>query len=97
MSLRINDYAGAAEQLRLAYEVAERADDPTVRDHADTYRADLAMGTRDFATAHRLYVVLKGYRTIIATPEGAVFVNPTARLSDVAGFTDELIRLAQEG
>ena len=54
VSLRINDYAGAAEQLRLAYEVAERAGDPTVTDLADTYRADLAIGTRDFATARQL-------------------------------------------
>ena len=32
---------------------------------------------QDFAETHQLYVVLKGHRTIIATPDGSVFVNPT--------------------
>ena len=31
----------------------------------------------EFAARHRVTVVLKGYRTIIATPDGQVFVNPT--------------------
>ncbi len=31
----------------------------------------------DFATSRRVYVVLKGHRTVIATPEGHVFINPT--------------------
>ena len=32
---------------------------------------------RDFATTHRLHVVLKGHRTIVATPEGGAFINLT--------------------
>jgi len=32
---------------------------------------------RDFATTHRLYVVLKGHRTVIATPEGKTYINLT--------------------
>jgi hydroxyethylthiazole kinase-like uncharacterized protein yjeF len=32
---------------------------------------------RAFANEHIVYVVLKGYRTIIACPEGRTFVNPT--------------------
>lgn len=31
----------------------------------------------EFAARHHVTVVLKGYRTVIATPEGDVFVNPT--------------------
>lgn len=31
----------------------------------------------EFATRHQIYVVLKGYRTLVATPSGRVFVNPT--------------------
>jgi len=32
---------------------------------------------REFATSHNLIVVLKGSRTLIAAPDGRVFVNPT--------------------
>jgi ADP-dependent NAD(P)H-hydrate dehydratase / NAD(P)H-hydrate epimerase len=32
---------------------------------------------RDFATAHKLILVLKGSRSIVAAPDGRVFVNPT--------------------
>ena len=32
---------------------------------------------RDFAREHACFVVLKGHRTLIATPEGKVHVNPT--------------------
>jgi NAD(P)H-hydrate epimerase len=32
---------------------------------------------RNFANEYGVYLVLKGYRTLIATPEGNVFVNPT--------------------
>ncbi len=32
---------------------------------------------RSFATEHELYVVLKGFRTVIACPDGASFINPT--------------------
>ncbi len=30
-----------------------------------------------FAESHQLYVVLKGFRTLVATPDGAIHVNPT--------------------
>jgi NAD(P)H-hydrate epimerase len=32
---------------------------------------------REFATAHHVWLVLKGHRTLIATPEGQVYINPT--------------------
>jgi NAD(P)H-hydrate epimerase len=38
------------------------------------HRLDVA---RDFATTHRVHVVLKGHRTVIATPSGKTFVNLT--------------------
>jgi hydroxyethylthiazole kinase-like uncharacterized protein yjeF len=38
---------------------------------------DRVATARDFATAHGLIVVLKGTRTLVAAPDGRVFVNPT--------------------
>jgi NAD(P)H-hydrate epimerase len=32
---------------------------------------------RDFATTHKVHVILKGHRTIVATPEGRSFINLT--------------------
>ena len=32
---------------------------------------------REFAMRHKVYLVLKGYRTLVASPSGQVFVNPT--------------------
>jgi len=32
---------------------------------------------RDFASMHHIYVILKGHRTVVATPEGRAFINLT--------------------
>jgi hydroxyethylthiazole kinase-like uncharacterized protein yjeF len=45
-------------------------------DAADV-QADRVGIAGEFAVRHQVTVVLKGYRTVIATPEGDVFVNPT--------------------
>lgn len=45
----------------------------------------------DFARRHRLYVVLKGYRTLIATPAGTVFVNPTGSPGMATGGTGDVL------
>jgi NAD(P)H-hydrate epimerase len=45
----------------------------------------------DFAAAHRLYVILKGYRTLIATPDGKVFVNPTGSPGLATGGTGDVL------
>ena len=46
-------------------------------DQAMSTHADRVALARDFATAHGLIVVLKGARTLVAAPDGRVFVNPT--------------------
>ena len=45
----------------------------------------------DFATTHRVHVVLKGHRTVIATPEGRVFINPTGNAGMATGGTGDVL------
>jgi NAD(P)H-hydrate epimerase len=51
-------------------------------------RLDVA---RDFAVQHRIYVVLKGYRTLVATPEGKVFINPLGNPGMATGGTGDVL------
>ncbi|MGE0445249.1 MAG: NAD(P)H-hydrate dehydratase, partial [Vicinamibacterales bacterium] len=45
----------------------------------------------DFATTHRVYVVLKGHRTIIATPDGTIYINPTGNAGLATAGTGDLL------
>jgi NAD(P)H-hydrate epimerase len=45
----------------------------------------------DFARSHRLYVVLKGHRTVVATPDGKVFVNSTGCPGMATGGTGDVL------
>jgi len=46
---------------------------------------------RAFAVAHRVHVVLKGHRTIIAAPDGRTFVNLTGNAGMATGGTGDLL------
>jgi NAD(P)H-hydrate epimerase len=57
----------------------------------DDVQADRLGMAQDFARRHQVYVVLKGYRTLIATPEGPVFVNPTGSPGMATGGTGDVL------
>jgi ADP-dependent NAD(P)H-hydrate dehydratase / NAD(P)H-hydrate epimerase len=54
-------------------------------------QADRVESARGFAVTHRVYVILKGHRTIIATPEGRVFVNLTGNPGMATGGTGDVL------
>jgi hydroxyethylthiazole kinase-like uncharacterized protein yjeF len=58
---------------------------------ADEVQANRIGVAADFATTHKVYVVLKGYRTVIATPDGHVFINPTGNPGMATGGTGDLL------
>jgi len=46
---------------------------------------------REFATAHKVNLVLKGFRTLIAAPTGSVAVNPTGNPGMAKGGTGDVL------
>ena len=45
----------------------------------------------EFARQHRVHLVLKGYRTLIASPDGKVMVNPTGNPGMASGGTGDVL------
>ena len=55
---------------------------------------DRVAAAREFATAHKVILVLKGSRPLVATPDGRVFINPTGNAGlGTAGAGDTLTGL----
>jgi hydroxyethylthiazole kinase-like uncharacterized protein yjeF len=52
---------------------------------------DRVRHAREFAAAHRVHVILKGHRTIIASPDGKTFVNLTGNSGMATGGTGDLL------
>ncbi|MGE5246371.1 MAG: NAD(P)H-hydrate dehydratase [Betaproteobacteria bacterium] len=46
---------------------------------------------RNFAAAHHVYVILKGHRTLVATPDEKVFINPTGNPGMATGGTGDVL------
>jgi hydroxyethylthiazole kinase-like uncharacterized protein yjeF len=57
-------------------------------DEVQASRLEIA---RNFALAHHVYVVLKGHRTLVATPDGKVFINPTGNPGMATGGTGDVL------
>jgi NAD(P)H-hydrate epimerase len=57
----------------------------------DEVQANRIEVATDFATTHRVYVVLKGHRTVIATPDGRVYINPTGNPGMATGGTGDVL------
>ena len=57
-------------------------------DEVQSSRLEVA---RNFAVSHHVYVVLKGHRTLIATPDEKVFINPTGNPGMATGGTGDVL------
>src|SRR5687767_10214406 len=57
----------------------------------EAVQADRVEHARRFAASHRVHVVLKGHRTVIAGPEGRTFVNLTGNAGMATGGTGDLL------
>ena len=53
-----------------------------------SHRLDVA---RDFATTHRAHVVLKGHRTLVASPDGRISINLTGNPGMATGGTGDVL------
>jgi hydroxyethylthiazole kinase-like uncharacterized protein yjeF len=54
-------------------------------------QADRIGVARRFAQEHKCIVVLKGHRTLVATPDGQVWVNPTGNPGMATGGTGDIL------
>jgi NAD(P)H-hydrate epimerase len=57
-------------------------------DDVQAHRLDIA---REFAETHRLHVILKGHRTIVANPDGSAAINLTGNPGMATGGTGDVL------
>ncbi|MBR1811655.1 MAG: NAD(P)H-hydrate dehydratase [Clostridia bacterium] len=53
--------------------------------------ADRTETAKAFAAAHNVTVLLKGHRTVIAAPDGSVFINPTGNPGMAVGGSGDML------
>ena len=47
--------------------------------------------SKQFAKTSNAYLVLKGYRTVVAAPDGSVYINPTGNPGMATGGTGDIL------
>jgi hydroxyethylthiazole kinase-like uncharacterized protein yjeF len=57
----------------------------------EAVQRDRLIQAREFAAGHKLHVVLKGHRTIVAGPDGRSFLNLTGNAGMATGGTGDLL------
>lgn len=62
-----------------------------IRSTPKEIQADRIGISRNFAQSNHLYLVLKGHRTLIATPKGDIFINPTGNPGMASGGTGDVL------
>jgi NAD(P)H-hydrate epimerase len=60
-------------------------------------QGDRIEAAREFACRHEVHLVLKGARTVIAHPDGSVFVNPTGNAGMASGGMGDVLTGAVAG
>jgi len=62
-----------------------------IRSTAKEVQEDRIGISRNFSQSHRVYLILKGHRTLIATPKGEIFINPTGNPGLASGGTGDVL------
>lgn len=92
----LNSLAGEMERLRSAKVPPVLTPHPgemarLVGSDSASVNQDRVGVARSFARNHRCYVVLKGARTVIATLDGEVFINPTGNAGMASGGMGDVL------
>jgi NAD(P)H-hydrate epimerase len=93
----LNAFAGEPDQLR-----GREGRDVIITPHpgemarlvgmsADEVQASRVEIARNFAVSQKVYVILKGHRTIIATPDEKILINPTGNAGMATGGTGDVL------
>ena len=92
----LNAFAGCIQTLRAGRRVRVLTPHPGEMGRLTERAASAIVASRleiarDFAKAYGLHLVLKGFRTLAASPEGQVWVNPTGNPGMATGGSGDVL------